>query len=249
MLLVSIYFIIQLVIIQVYIDDNKLKNNISYQQCITALNVLLLIASCSFFIFINITNKLKDNWIVYYDSILFGLLIGWLIIAIPNILILETFYLINILLSIFIFIYDIWFYRSILYYSEKSSSILEISKVFKKIKRNSNNFSLDYNKLQRERCSSSESEEVFDKNNNTIIHDDHDNLNIYATSGIEYSRNINHHNIHDTTNTIIKYMPKDIDITKKGICEGFRINLNLLSEPNQNIPSDLDWEIFQDVGK
>ena len=45
----------------------------------------------------------------------------------------------------------------------------------------------------------------------------------------------------------VKYMPTDLDLTKKGVCDGFRVNLSALPEIDQTIPRDLPWSTFEDV--
>lgn len=52
--------------------------------------------------------------------------------------------------------------------------------------------------------------------------------------------------------TLIGYMQRDVDLTRKGMCEGFRVNMHMLPNikpvgGNKLIPKDLVWESFSEV--
>jgi len=101
---------------------------------------------------------------------------------------------------------------------------------------------IDYDKVLREASSSFDIEE--DKRSDVIVSIDNNNNN-----NNNYQGNNNNYNNRNILNdpTYIKYMPKDLDITRKGMCDGFRINLNCISSIHPNIPQELDWDIFTDV--
>lgn len=251
MLLVTIYFFIELLYIQLFISKSTtttttLSNDVN---SLVILDILLLADGLMYFLLFMCYHRLFHSYyhIIWYNATLFSLIICWLIIMLPTITVLKVFYTINIMIALSLILSDLKYFSSSIVMSKTKSLLRKFNTTTKRYlfsrKQPSNSGSIDYDKVYREASLSFDIEE--DKRSDVVVSIDNVNDNDNNSSSSNNNNNCNN-NI-STNPKYVKYMPKDLDIMRKGMCDGFRINLSCISSTHPNIPQELEWDIFTDV--
>ena len=250
MLLVTIYFFIELLYIQLLISKSTtsattktLSNDI---DSLVVLDILLLADGLVYFLLFICYHRLFHSYyhIIWHNATLFSLIICWLIIMLPTITVLKVFYTINVMIALSLILSDLKYFSSSIVMSKTKSLLRKLNTTTKRYlfsrKQPSSSGSVDYDEVYREASPVFDIEE--DKRSDVVVSIDSVNDNDNDNS----NKNNNNNNILNNPK-YIKYMPKDLDITRKGLCDGFRINLNCISSTHPNIPQELEWDIFTDV--
>ena len=135
----------------------------------------------------------------------------------PTITVLKVFYTINVMIALSLILSDLKYFSSSIVMSKTKSLLRKLNTTTKRYlfsrKQPSSSGSVDYDEVYREASPVFDIEE--DKRSDVVVSIDSVNDNDNDNS----NKNNNNNNILNNPK-YIKYMPKDLDITRKGLCDG-----------------------------
>lgn len=279
-----IYYIVQLSTYQSTIKHGDNSDSSASQGYITATDSLLLVTSISALISGWMFRHFFDRYYVVYNSVLFGLTFGWLILTAPEISFHKGYYGCNIAVCLMLILVDVW---AQLYVRPE---VIAVNKPRKGSfwRGRTTTTATRYGKLKSRNNSIDEVEALAAmkiaagtavgghltsistanntpfRNSGTIISDEERNSITSTQSNDQMSQNSSiagdeFYPGSDTSATgrlhlpsfldpaqEILYMGK-VDLTEKGLCDGFRVNMTNLPNNNPSIPHNLTWETFHSV--
>ena len=160
MLLVTIYFFIELLYIQLLISKSTtsattktLSNDI---DSLVVLDILLLADGLVYFLLFICYHRLFHSYyhIIWHNATLFSLIICWLIIMLPTITVLKVFYTINVMIALSLILSDLKYFSSSIVMSKTKSLLRKLNTTTKRYlfsrKQPSSSGSVDYDEVYRE---------------------------------------------------------------------------------------------------
>jgi serine/threonine protein kinase len=275
-----IYYIVQLSVYRDGIHKGENPDSIEAREYIQAVDSLLLILSLAALVTGWLYRNIFEKYYVVYNSLLFGLTFGWLILTAPEIHYHRSFYGLNVTVSLMLIVVDViaqlYVRPEVISVNKPRSSSLwrnsiSSSTKYGKVKRNSHdegdskgialgiipNPSGGSGTKPKEPGSSlniiSDEERSIasnnNNNNNEFFQDeffDERNSTIRSSSRGGSLSSFYPLPPNEAYNNDILYLGK-VDLTEKGVCDGFRINLAKLPINNPNLPHNLTWDHFQHI--
>lgn len=219
-----VFYAVQVVVISYDLNDEVKQDNPQSFQGLVGVNAMLLVVATVFLILKWLAIPIVDRMVVLFDSFIFALSYCWLAVAAPVADVLKGFFVLNITIAMGIVIVDIYEFR-------------QFSSSYQRIRARSSITAAINNPLQEHHhelsdIESGEPEHRAENPHNESIEDMHKRI-VAVRLGANAKE--------------IKYMPHDIDLTKKGVLDGFRVNLSALPEIDETIPRELPWSTFEDI--
>lgn len=289
-----IYFIVQLSTYQSQLKHHHATDTALAQSYITTTSSLLLVTAIAALISGWLFRHIFERYYVVYNSILFGLTFGWLILTAPQIHRHIGFYVCNIIVCLSLILVDVW---AQLYVRPEVIAVTKPPKKssFWRGRAGAASGSTRYGKLKTRNNSIDEAEALalkmgvgstpatsqnltsstltntpFRSSSNATGHiplasiiADEERNSVTSIDQLSQNSSVNDEFYGDaiSANRVsfssvlefssppqpeILYMGK-VDLTEKGVCDGFRVNLGKLPANNTLIPHNLTWEHFHSI--
>ena len=238
MLSVFGFYAVQLVMISYHHRKELTDHNMQSYKGLVAVDILLLFVVVLYLVCKWLAISAVDKFIVLFDSVLFALSFCWMVLAAPVVDVLVGFFVCNIIIATSTVLLDLYEFRQ---------------------------FSKIYQQLQGNNASSLATStiidgDIADEGRQNPIRDvevgnsyEHINGHEGGGQGSRKSSDVEEDVLHrvrvraSSNVREVKYMPRAIDLAKKGVLDGFRVNLQELPEIDESIPRDLPWSTFEDV--
>lgn len=244
-----VFYAVQLVVISYDMNDEIKGDNPEAYHGLVGVDAMLLVVATIFLVLKWLTIPIVDRLVVLFDSLIFALSYSWLVLAAPLVNVLTGFFVLNITIAMGIIVVDIYDFGQ---FSSSYSRIRDRAK--------SNVSSATINPLQDLQDHDQDDHDDHDEHDKQNKQNTANNTTNTIDGDVESGFGQEHHGetVEDMQRRVVavrlganakevKYMPPDLDLTKKGVLDGFRVNLGALPEIDETIPRELPWSTFEDV--